>query len=270
MTAKERLNLFFNSSPIYAKRSLGQNFLVSDYAIEMMLNKLKVINSENIIEIGPGPGALTDLILKLKKNYSTIELDQVFAEYWSSKGIKVFNQDALKFDWDLFENKLDSTLISNLPYQISSSIVIDRSMDDAPFSNMVLMFQKEVAQKIRAKNKTSDFSLLSLIAQTFWQMETLCDLGPRDFTPAPKVASRVLHFKSKKTEIKNKKNYLQFSKAAFKQKRKMLKSNLMQYNNLKELDLLDVMAELKISKTARAEELSTEDFVNLYQKLGYL
>jgi 16S rRNA (adenine1518-N6/adenine1519-N6)-dimethyltransferase len=142
-------------------------------------------------------------------------------------------------------------------------------MDEVPVAHMILMFQKEVAQKIRAKHKGSEFGLLSLVAQTFWEIETLCDLGPRDFIPAPKIASRVLVFKPREHSIKNKNAYLGFCKAAFKQKRKMLKSNLTPYTNLKELDILNVMKELKISETARAEELSAADFVNLYHKLGY-
>lgn len=270
MNARERLDRFFNSSPILAKKALGQNFLISDYAIDLMIQKLKSTQPEFVIEIGPGPGALSDLILALRKNYVAIELDQVFAEYWKSKSVEVLNQDALQLDWNQFPAHEKSTLISNLPYQISSAIVMDRSMDETPFSHMILMFQKEVAQKIRAKNKSSDFGLLSAVAQTFWEIETLCDLGPRDFIPAPKIASRVLVFKPKETSIKNKKNYLSFCKAAFKQKRKMLKSNLMPFSNLKELDLLSIMKELKISETARAEELSAMDFVNLYHKLGYL
>lgn len=270
MTAKERLDSFFNADPIYAKKSLGQNFLISDFAINLMIQKLKQLNSPNIIEIGPGPGALTDLIIPLNKNYTAIELDRVFADYWKTKEVNIINQDALQYNWTAFQNKSQTTLISNLPYQISSSIVIDRSTDEELFSYMILMFQKEVAQKIRAKNKTSEFSLLSLVAQTFWDIETVCDLGPRDFIPAPKIASRVLFFKPKNHSIKNKKNYLTFCKVAFKQKRKMLKSNLMQYTKLKELDLLAVMSELNLSGTARAEELSSDDFVKLYHRLGYL
>lgn len=270
MTARERLDRFFNSSPILAKKALGQNFLISDYAIDLMIKKLKQTQPAAIIEIGPGPGALSDLILNLKIPYTAIELDQAFAQYWQDKGVQVLNQDALAIDWKQFPDHDKTTLISNLPYQISSSIVMERSIDEVPVSNMILMFQKEVAQKIRAKNKSSEFGLLSLVAQTFWEIETLCDLGPRDFIPAPKIASRVLVFKPREHSIKNKKSYLGFCKAAFKQKRKMLKSNLTPYTNLKELDLLNVMKELKLSETARAEELSATDFVNLYHKLGYV
>lgn len=270
MTARERLDAFFNSSPVYAKKALGQNFLISDYAIGMMIQKLKQLNTANIIEIGPGPGALTDLLLPLNKNYTSIELDNEFASYWKQKGIHVLNKDALQIDWKKEFSSSDTTLISNLPYQISSSIVIERSIDEVQIPYMILMFQKEVAQKIRSKSKTSEFSLLSVMAQTFWDIETLCDLGPRDFIPAPKIASRVLVFKAKPSVILNKKNYLHFCKLAFKQKRKMLKSNLMQDSKVKELDLLSILKELNLNETVRAEELAPQDFIQLYHRLGFL
>ncbi|MCK6599435.1 MAG: 16S rRNA (adenine(1518)-N(6)/adenine(1519)-N(6))-dimethyltransferase RsmA [Bdellovibrionaceae bacterium] len=270
MTARERLNQFFSSSPIYAKKSLGQNFLISDQAIEKMIKKLISTQCQNIVEIGPGPGALTDIILELKLNYQAIELDKEFANYWLEKNVTIHNQDALQFDWTPITALEKCVLISNLPYQISSSIVIDRSTDEKLLSYMILMFQKEVAQKIRASSGSSDFSLLSLIAQTFWTIETLHDLGPRDFLPAPKVSSRVLFFRSKPNGIKDKKKYLGFCKSAFRQKRKLLKSNLLPYTQLSEEALVSIFQELGLKATARAEELSVETFVNLYHKLGFI
>ncbi|MCB0369474.1 MAG: ribosomal RNA small subunit methyltransferase A, partial [Bdellovibrionales bacterium] len=185
MTARERLNHFFNSDPILAKKSLGQNFLISDFAINLVINKIKQLDKKTIIEIGPGPGALTDLIRSLDCDITLIELDENFSQYWTNQNLKVINQDALQVNWKSFENKSNTVLVSNLPYQISSSIVIDRSIDEESLGNMILMFQKEVAQKIRAKPKTSEFGLLSLIAQSFWKIENICDLGLRDFIPAP-------------------------------------------------------------------------------------
>tara|TARA_B110001454_G_scaffold219111_1_gene250050 strand:- start:53635 stop:54450 length:816 start_codon:yes stop_codon:yes gene_type:complete len=270
MTVKERLDLFFSKFPVEAKKALGQNFLVSDYAVTKMISSLKEFKFENLIEIGPGPGALTDVLKTLTPNFRVLELDNFFHEYWVGQGLPAIHTDALRWNWK--EEVLDpqsTVLISNLPYQISSAIVIDRSMDEVPLQAMILMFQKEVAQKIRMKSKTSEFGLLSVVAQVFWDIETVCDLSPRDFLPAPKVASRVLCFRSKKTDIQDKKAFLVFCKAGFAQKRKLLKKNLLTLNQMDTQKIIASFQNLNLNETSRAEELSPAQWVALYKDLGF-
>lgn len=263
-TAKQRLDERQNELQHTAKKSLGQNFLVSDHVISKIIEAAKKCEPKAMIEIGPGLGAITDLLLNFNVPYQAIEMDAGLFDYWSKKNVQIFNEDALKFNWKTIKSDL---LVSNLPYQISSSIVIDRSIDPGSIQNMVLMFQKEVAQRIRAAAKTEHYGLLSVIAQEFWDIATVCEAGPRDFLPAPKVASRVLSFKIKETDFKDfesKKKYLNFVKQCFAQRRRILKSNLPASVSDK---VLEWIHQNQLTDKVRAEELSPGQIKNLYRYL---
>jgi 16S rRNA (adenine1518-N6/adenine1519-N6)-dimethyltransferase len=249
------------------KRSLGQNFLVSDQVIERILFAVRSEPFTDLIEVGPGLGALTeDLlapeILRDGRRFVAIELDREFAGYWRGRGIEVIEADALKQDWREIGLREGSLFVSNLPYQISSSLVIERSLEPAGITRMILMFQKEVAQRLRASHATKEYGLLTVIAQTFWEITTVCEAGPRDFFPPPNVASRVLGFRRiKRAEVDKPEAFLAFVKAAFSHRRKLLIKNLGVYG----VDIVaDALAAKGLKSTARAEELDPETFVRLY------
>lgn len=262
---RERMELL----GISPKKSLGQNFLVSDFVVQKILDEVLRLNPLRMIEIGPGLGALTDALQQMNIKFTLLELDRAFSEYWRSQNIELIEGDAMDAPWNtLIEEK--TILVSNLPYQISSSIVIDRSIDEKPCHAMVLMFQKEVAQRIAAKEQTEHYGLLTVIAQVFWKTKTVVDAGPRDFFPPPKITSRVLSFERREEIIQNKKKFLNFAKCAFHQRRKLLITNLGSFTNpiLDSNRVREIMTEMKISEKARAEELSPIQFIELFQKLG--
>lgn len=270
--ASERLKKAQEALGAEAKKSLGQNFLVSDVVIQRIVDKVKGFNPEYLIEVGPGPGALTDLLLEMNLPMQLIELDQRIAQYWRDKGQNVLEADALQIDWAQFYKYERTVFVSNLPYQISSSIVIDRSMENSGIQQMVLMFQKEVAQRIRAQAKSEQYGMLSVIAQTFWKTEVVTEAGPRDFNPAPRVASRVLAFERIPSPIEDRTKFLTFVKVAYAQRRKLLKKNLSSLykeKNVSEEQVIGWLAELGFKETVRAEELSPSQFVKLYKLFGY-
>jgi 16S rRNA (adenine1518-N6/adenine1519-N6)-dimethyltransferase len=270
--ARNRLNVALEALGIMAKRSLGQNFLVSDTVINKIIEQVKEFAPEAMIEVGPGPGALTDYLLEMKLPLQLIELDSTIAEYWRGKGLPVIEEDALRMDWKQFYNDKKLVFVSNLPYQISSSIVIERSLENVGVQHMVLMFQKEVAQRIRAPASSEHYGFLSVIAQTFWKIHTVTDAGPRDFDPPPRVVSRVLGFTRIESEVKNRKAFLTFVKAGYAQRRKLLKKNLSGLLNQKKLteeQLISWLEELGFKATARAEELSPAQMVRLYKHFGF-
>lgn len=270
--SRQRLQKALESIGIAAKRSLGQNFLVSDVVIGRIIQQVKDFRPEVLVEVGPGPGALTDILRGLNVPLTLIELDRLIAAYWREQGLPVLEEDALRLDWRQFYSDKKAVLVSNLPYQISSSIVIDRSIENQGLEHMVLMFQKEVAQRIRAPAKSEHYGLLSVIAQVFWKTETVTEAGPRDFAPPPRVASRVLAFSRLPVPLQQRRAFLNFVKAAFAQRRKLLKSNLsglLGQKKITEEQLVSWLAELGFKETARAEELSPEQFVKLYQKFGF-
>lgn len=266
LSARERLNLFLNETGVDAKRSLGQNFLISDSLIQKILQAARDEDCAQIIEIGPGPGALTEGLNDLQNKLILIELDSFFAKYWRERNYQVIEADALKLNWNQFFGPSSTILVSNLPYQISASLVIERCLDKMGLQTMILMFQKEVAQRILAKKESKEYGLLSVMAQTFWNIHKLADAGPRDFLPPPKVASRVLHFSRKPNkldEVKSREKFLVFVKAAFAHRRKLLRSNLLALG--KDANWIAKKFEsLNISENARAENLTPETFVDLF------
>lgn len=261
-TARIRLQNRLNELKHDAKKALGQNFLISDHVISKIIqateSSLDQLQKKSLIEIGPGLGAITDYLVKLDCSYQAIELDRSLFQYWDDKKIKILNQDALQADWSQFDSDI---LVSNLPYQISSSIVIEKSLEPYKLEIMILMFQKEVAQRIRAVKQTEHYGMLSVMAQEFWKMETVCEAGPVDFFPSPKIASRVLKFSLKSSDILDRKKYLSYLKQCFHQRRRILKSNL---PSIHSEGVTNWLAAQNISEKARAEELSPEQFKNLY------
>jgi 16S rRNA (adenine1518-N6/adenine1519-N6)-dimethyltransferase len=177
----------------------------------------------------------------------------------------VIEGDALQISWELFQAPY--VLVSNLPYQISSSVVVDRSIDVTHrCRQMVLMFQKEVAQRLKASAGSSDCGFLSVLAQSFWDIKIICDAGPKDFYPPPKVASRVLSFQPKENvPIQDRVAYLQFLKASFLHPRKMIVGNWQQGLSLTRGLARNLLVYEGLKETIRPHEITVEQFINLYQ-----
>ena len=268
------------------KRSLGQNFLISDHVIDKILFAVRAEPFDDLIEIGPGLGALTDDLLKLveqgEHRLTLIELDRGFAQAWRVRTetlqaqVKVIEDDAPKIDWRTLGTRDGALLVSNLPYQISSSVVIERSLQPTGINRMILMFQREVASRIAARPATADYGMLTVIAQTFWETQTVCEAGPRDFFPPPDVASRVLQFRRKsqpwiESGHGTAPEFLSFVKAAYAQRRKLLVRNLQKSRFGGQANLVErVRAWLEgsgFSATARAEELDPASLLGLYLKM---
>jgi 16S rRNA (adenine1518-N6/adenine1519-N6)-dimethyltransferase len=265
----ERLKITLAELGIEPKKSLGQNFLISDSVIAKIIQAAQQTKPGFLLEIGPGPGALTYHLQKLSSNYQLIELDSEISKYWRDRGMKLIEADALQIDWTPFlKETRPLTLVSNLPYQISSSIVIDRSLDADPFDHMVLMFQKEVAQRIRARQKDELYGMLSVVTQSFWKIETVSEAGPGDFFPPPKVASRVLSFERKDSPVADKKKYFHFVKAAFLHPRKLMASNLQERMSISKEKATEILKSMNLPEKARAGELSVQQFVDFYHRLG--
>lgn len=282
---RERLLEKIRQTGTGPKRSLGQNFLISDHVIDRILENAfdfgdsvfwsKAEKPLGMIEVGPGLGALTEGLLEGVKQrglrFQVIELDRQFAENWRDAGVQVVEADALQADWQGLKLSQGTRLISNLPYQISSSLVIDRSVWPCGLGSMILMFQKEVAKRITAKEKSDDYGLLSVIAQLGWDVEIVCEAGPQDFYPPPRVASRVLRFRRRvdapaETDFAA---FLKFAKKAYAHRRKLLASNLSTGGDSR-ARLESILESMGFSKTVRAEELSPWQLLELARKNGSL
>ena len=188
------------------KKSLGQNFLIDKNIIEKIVNLIK-IKSGNVLEVGPGTGNLTSAILKKKPNkLIVVEKDNQLADQLRLKfdgKIEIINKDILMIEENhLFKDKF--TVFGNLPYNISTEILckwILNLKEKFWFDCLILMFQKEVADRILAKFNTKYYSRLSIISNWRLEIKKICDVKPTSFFPKPKVDSSIIFFKPKKISI---------------------------------------------------------------------
>lgn len=264
-TLKEKILERMAELDIEPKRSLGQNFLISANVVDKIVEASEPEKFHKVFEIGPGLGALTDHLAKKSQNIKLIEYDRTFAEFWRAKDCDVSEIDALKFDWEKVPWKKGAhLLVSNLPYQISSRLVVDLSMRNPTFERMTLMFQKEVAQRIQAQAGTSDYGLLTVVVQVAWRVRLVLEAGAVDFMPKPNVASRVLLFDRREPRLEDSDflPFLKFLKASFQNRRKKLLPKLTSYQ--KKDILREIFMVAGLNEDIRAEKLEPEQFLLLY------
>ena len=259
---------------IRAKKSLGQNFLIDREVLEKITNVVQ-IKDKTILEVGPGTGNLTSFILKKNpKKMFVIEKDDDLAinlnETFKDQ-LTIINDDILQVDENLiFKNKV--TVFGNLPYNISTEILskwITQTNDEFWFNNLILMFQKEVADRIIAKFNTSDYGRLSILSNWKLNVEKICDIKPESFSPRPKIDSSLLFFSPKKNfyKIKDPKNLEKVTRIFFNHRRKMLKKPFNQLFNGDQR----VLNELKIDLNLRPQNLDFDTYYQLtcaYENLG--
>jgi len=259
---------------IRAKKSLGQNFLIDREVLEKITNVVQ-IKDKTILEVGPGTGNLTSFILKKNpKKMFVIEKDDELAINLSETfkdQLSIINDDILQIDENLiFKNKV--TVFGNLPYNISTEILskwITQINDEFWFDNLILMFQKEVADRIIAKFNTSDYGRLSILSNWKLNVEKICDIKPESFSPRPKIDSSLLFFSPKKNffKIKDPKNLEKVTRIFFNHRRKMLKKPFNQLFNGDQR----VLNELKIDLNLRPQNLDFDTYYQLtcaYENLG--
>ncbi len=251
---------------IKAKKSLGQNFLIDNNILEKIVNLTRIEN-KSVLEVGPGTGNLTHEILKKKpKKFIVIEKDKLLASKLESNfkdKIKIINDDVLDID----ENSLDNDeliVFGNLPYNISTEILskwIINLKDKFWFKCLILMFQKEVAERIVAHFNTSKYGRLSIISNWKLNIKKICDIKPLSFSPKPKVDSSLLFFspKEKYFKIEDPKNLEFITRTFFNQRRKMLKKPFNQLFNGDQR----VLNRLNIDLNMRPQNLSLDTYYKL-------
>ncbi len=219
---------------LFAKKNLGQNFLHDDNILNLIAKTGDVNSKDIVIEVGPGTGKLTEKILDFEpKDFIVIEKDQRLGKFLDKKfgdKIKVINDDMLKFSYKDFYNK-KLIIFGNLPYNISTQILtkwIKIENLSSFCKKFVLMFQKEVADRIIAKTNTKNYGRLAIISNWKLEIEKITDIEPSCFKPVPKVRSTLLVFTPKKKvyNLKDPKNLEHITNIFFSQKRKMIKKPL--------------------------------------------
>lgn len=245
---------------IRPKKSLGQHFLTDHNIAKKIVNYLNTSSCHNVLELGPGRGILTKYLAELNEiNLLLVEIDQQsvlwLAKYYPGLADKIINKDFLKLHIDsLFHDSF--ILVGNFPYNISSQIFFKVLEHKETVIEVVCMIQKEVAERIKAGPGSKTFGILSVLLQTFYNIEYLFTVNESVFEPPPKVKSAVIKLKRNKRKRLpcNEKLFYKVVKTAFNQRRKMLRNSLkVAFPELQENNLLK----------KRPEQLSIEEFIEL-------
>ncbi|MBE9568865.1 MAG: 16S rRNA (adenine(1518)-N(6)/adenine(1519)-N(6))-dimethyltransferase RsmA [Proteobacteria bacterium] len=270
----------------YAKKRFGQNFLVDTDVINRIVDCIQPQADDVMIEIGPGLGAMTKPLLARLNQLNVIELDRdiipklkkicIFADQENMRKLIVNEGDVLKFDFGRFfdehpeltsgENGPEKKLriVGNLPYNISTPVLFTLLKQRHLIQDMHFMLQKEVVDRIVAEPKNKLYGRLSVMLQTFCQAQSLFEVPPYAFEPAPKVNSAILRLQPDdrfEHQIHDFSAYEKLVRQAFSQRRKTLR------NTLKNLCSAELIEQSGLSPKQRAEELSVADFVNLYRSI---
>ena len=249
---------------IKAKKSLGQNFLIDKNILKKIVDVGNINSNDKILEIGPGTGNLTEYIVKANpKTIILVEKDfnlTKLLENKFKKKVKIINDDILKLSEDFYNEKF--IIYGNLPYNISTQILAFWCLSKKiKFKKLILMFQKEVADRIVAKVNTKNYSRITILSNWKFYIKKLFDINPECFSPKPKIKSSLLEFTPKKNivDIKYPKNIEKITNIFFSQRRKMVKKNFMKlFKNFNEVSKL-----LNIRLTDRPQNIPIEKFLEI-------
>ena len=238
------------------RKRFGQNFLVDNQVINQIISTIAPKKDDNIIEIGPGKGALTFPLAEYLEHLSVIEIDRdliTILEAQNNQKISIYNSDALAFDFNQFSKKL--RIVGNLPYNISSPLLFHLLNYKDNIIDMTFMLQKEVVERIVASPGSKSYGRLSVVMQAFFDAELMFVVPKDSFDPQPKIESAILYLKTKSIPlVQNLKPLENIVKLAFSQRRKTLKNCLKSKLN---------QSQTKIDLSQRAEMLTLENFVTL-------
>lgn len=256
----------------YAKKELGQNFLSDPSSPETIIRKAGIEKGCNIVEIGPGLGALTlaaseyaQQVFAIEKDTRLIPILKSEIELYRRENIDIINNDILKTDISPFLSNDINYLIGNLPYNISSQIIFKAVDHKQKIKKCIFMLQKELAQRIVSSHGSKEYGRISAVLQYHSSIKTIANLGPGLFYPRPKVDSSVIEIDfsgGSSLKAENEKLFHDVVRVSFSQRRKTMKNSLGKAVKDKEL-LEEIFSEAKIPLGARAETIDVEGFVRL-------
>lgn len=256
-----------------ARKRFGQNFLVDHGIIRDIVRSVHPQRDDRIVEIGPGKGAITELLAAACDHLSVIELDRDLVPWLTVKfekypNFRLFQADALKFDFgQLIENDKPLRIVGNLPYNISTPLIFHLLSYSNRVQDMHFMLQKEVVKRMAAEPGSGAYGRLGIMVQYYCAVEDLFDVPPTSFDPAPKVDSAIVRL-SPHAHLpyvaRNMKTFETLVNVAFQQRRKTLRNSLKSLLTSEQLDIVPVDLNL------RPENISVADYVRISNLLGEL
>lgn len=251
------------------KKKFGQNFIVDENIIDSIIKSADIKSNSLVIEIGPGAGSLTYKLAKMAKNVICYEIDDtlkpVLAENLKDyNNIEIIYKDFLKADVtkDISKYDFDNLLVvANLPYYITTPIITKIIEDNINVDKIVVMVQKEVGDRFKAKPNSKDYNSLSVYLNYYFDVRKILDISRNIFIPKPNVDSIVVEFSKKERKfLKDEKTFFKLVRDSFTQKRKNLKNNLKDYDLTK---IEEILRKNGFDLNARAEQLSLDIFIEI-------
>ncbi len=275
VTSPRELNKLFHEYGLQPRRHLGQNFLIDGNIARKIVSAAGIKGEDQVIEVGPGAGALTMFIARSGAGLVVMEIDSGLIklltdlfETWPR--VVILEQDALRMNWRTFIKNLgqDSVavkLISNLPYNISGPFMYNLLKEGFPLSSAVLMFQKEVARRLVAGPGDHDYGSLSVLSSYYCEGKILFDVSKNVFWPRPKIDSAVLKLTPRGRELSEGEEDLLWTlvQGMFQQRRKTILNSMDRLLSASRNRLAELLGEVPVSPSARPEELSIEQFAKL-------
>ncbi len=259
------------------KKRYGQNFLIDEHVLNKIVSGAAISRSDTVLEIGPGIGTMTQALCEAAGEVIAVEIDRelipilerTLSDY---DNIRIINEDILKLDLKAFLKK-PVKVVANLPYYITTPIIMGLFESEAPIESITVMVQREVADRMRALPGGKDYGALSLAVQYYSEPEIIANVPQNCFIPRPNVGSAVINLVAHKTppvEVKDREYMFSLIRAAFSQRRKTLSNALKNDSSLglSREDVTGALKELALSEDIRGERLSLEDFARLSDILG--
>ena len=292
MNAFEETKFIMKKYGITANKSLGQNFLINDEVIRKIVEGAEISKEDLVIEIGPGLGTLTNELLKYAGKVIAIELDKRMIEILTDRfklynNFELINEDVLKVDLNniikqnltgdypntttniqpLTSNIKNAKIVANLPYYITTPIIMKLLEESLPIESITVMIQKEVADRIIEKPGGKNSGAITYSVYYYAKAEEILKVMPNSFIPEPSVESKVIKLNIRKenvVEVQNKELMFKIIKYAFMQRRKTLVNALEKSNIFKsKKEIIEILQKLRINEKIRGEALSLKDYANI-------
>lgn len=283
MNVLEETKFILNKYKIKANKSLGQNFLVDDNVIDEIIENAQVDENDLVIEIGPGLGVLTNRLIQKAHKVIAIELDTRMVNIITDRfklynNLEIINQDVLKVDLaELIKTNKENShikkvkIVANLPYYISTPIIIKLLEQKLNIDAIIVMVQKEVADRLTAKPGTRLSGAITYMVDYYSNAESIINVGKECFIPSPKVDSEVIKLeiqKNLKVQVDNEKEFFDLIQKVFSQRRKTLANVLVNFNYVESKEIaVKILNEIGLSENSRGENLSLEQFQQINKKI---
>jgi len=259
------------------QKKFGQNFLIDAHVLDKIIRSAEITKDDFVLEIGPGIGTMTQYLAERAREVLAVEIDKnlipILAETLSEyENVDILNADILKTDLNKIAEEKNGghpiKVVANLPYYITTPIIMGLFESHVPVENVTVMVQKEVADRMQAGPGTKDYGALSLAVQYYAEPYIAANVPPNCFMPRPKVGSAVIRLTKHKTppvQVKNEKLLFQLIRASFNQRRKTLQNGIKNFSglNFSKEEVAEALEQMGVSPTIRGEALTLEQFAQL-------